>query len=88
MAKGPLIVAIIFIVLGALGILLSTALFTNWSETALIGAAFAFLSTAAALFGVKLGDPSTGKAVGFGILFGFLMNLTLVIFFNVIWPML
>ncbi|MCB1138312.1 MAG: hypothetical protein KDK23_06115 [Leptospiraceae bacterium] len=88
MSKGPKIVAIVFVALGALGFLLATGFFTNLSETALIGGAFALISGLAGAGGAFLGSNSTGKAIGLALLMAILVNVALISFFQIIWPML
>ncbi|MBR31437.1 MAG: hypothetical protein CMN77_08975 [Spirochaetaceae bacterium] len=88
MEKGPKIVAIVFIALGILGFLLSTGFLTNFSESALMGGAFGILSGIGGALGAFVGNPSTGKSIGLAILFSILVNVILIAFFQVIWPML
>ena len=88
MSKGPKIVAMVFIGLGVLGFILATGFLTNWSESALIGAALALITGLAGAGGAFLGSSSTGKAIGLGLLIAILVNVALIGFFQIIWPML
>ncbi|MBU41674.1 MAG: hypothetical protein CMN76_00525 [Spirochaetaceae bacterium] len=88
MEKGPRIIAVVFASLGVLGFALSTGFFTNFSESALVAGAFGLISGAAGALGAKTGSPSTGKALGLAFLFSILVTVILIVFFQVIWPML
>lgn len=88
MSQRSRIVAAVFIGLGVAGFLLNTSFFSNISELALIGGAFALIAGLAGSAGALVGNPSTGKSIGFGILFSVLATALLVLFFQIIWPLL
>ena len=89
MQTGVKIIIGIFAGLGVLGILLSTSFLTRWGEAQLVGVFYNIVIFGAGIFGAMLGSKSsTGKAIGLGIAFLFLMGGLLMVFFNVIWPML
>ncbi len=78
----------VFVGFGVLWFLLATGFFMKSSEGALVDGAMGLLPGIAGFFGARTGSQSIGRAVGLGVGYSVLAGLSLVVFFDVIWPML
>ena len=82
------IATLIFVPLGLIMVLLATGFFSNWSETALVNASFGVLFAAGGLAGAYLGRNNIIKALLLGILGSIFCIAMLVLFFQILWPLL
>jgi hypothetical protein len=82
------LVALSFLVIGVVVFLLATRFLGDTSETALVQGSMGLIPGVLGFVGGMIGRRGVGRAALFGLLFSVLGGGLLMVFYQVIWPML
>jgi hypothetical protein len=77
-----------FFVLGAVYFLVMTDFLGKSSETALVDGSMGLVPGVLGAIGALIGSRSVGRAIVFGLIFAVIGAVGLIVFFQVLWPML
>ncbi len=80
--------AAVFFVLGVLYFLVATSFLSKTSETALMDGSMGLVPGVLGAIGALIGRRERRRAIIFGLVFAAASGVSLVVFFQVLWPML